>query len=121
MQLIRKESVPFLIVLVLVAVIIVLGVQLYIANQSLTIANNTVKTFQYDQKVLNFTKLFITKVLKADGEVGFEDRLQLENAVRSIDDKTIFDQWNKFVNAKTALDAQIEVKNLLEMLVNKIR
>jgi len=97
-----------------------LSVQLYIANHNLAIANNTVKTFQYDQKVLNFTKLFITRVLKADGEVGFEDRLQLENAVRSIDDKTIFDQWQKFVNAGTSLEAQIEVKNLLEMLVGKI-
>jgi len=120
MQLFRKESVPFLVILVLVAIVIVLSVQLYISSQSLAIANNTVKTFQYDQKVLNFTKLFITRVLKADGEVGFEDRLQLENAVRSIDDKTIFDQWQKFVNAGTSLEAQIEVKNLLEMLVGKI-
>lgn len=106
--------------LVLVAVVIVLSVQLYIANQSLTIADNTVKTFQYDQKILNFTKMFVGKVLKADGEVSFDDRLALENAVRGIDDKTVFDQWQKFINAKTALDAQIEVKNLLELLINKI-
>jgi hypothetical protein len=70
---------------------------------------------------LDFTKLFIAKVLKADGEVSFDDRLQLENSVRDINDKTIFDQWQKLINAKTALDAQIEVKNLLEMLVDKIR
>ena len=121
MQLIRRESLPFLVILILVAVVIVLSVQLYIISHNLAISDNTVKTFQYDQKVLNFTKLFIGKVLKADGEVNFEDRLQLENTVRDIDDKTIFDQWQKFVNAKTSLEAQIEVKNLLEMLVDKVR
>jgi len=120
MQIFRKESAPFLIILILAAVVIVLGVQLYIINQNLKLAQNTVKTFQYDQKVLNFTKLFIAKVLKADGEVSFDDRLALENSVRGIDDKTIFDQWQKFISAKTALEAQIEVKNLLEMLVGKI-
>ena len=120
MRLFRKESVPFLIIIALVAVVIILSVQLYISNQSLATASNTVKTFEYDQKVLNFSKLFITKVLKADGEVSFDDRLLLENSVRSIDDKSIFDQWQKFVNAKSSLEAQIEVKNLLEMLVDKI-
>lgn len=120
MQLFRKEGIPFLIILILAGAVIVLGVQYYIARQNLTAADNTVKTFQYDQKVLSFAKLFITKVLKADGEVSFDDRLALENAVRNINDKAIFDQWQSFINAKTALDAQIQVKNLLEMLINKI-
>lgn len=120
MQPFTRERIPFLIILILVAAVVILGVQWYIAGQSLKVSENTVKTFQYDQKVLNFTKLFITKVLKADGEVSFDDRLLLENSVRDINDKIIFDQWQKFINAKTALEAQIEVKNLLEMLVNKI-
>lgn len=120
MQLFRKESVPFLIILILVAVVLVLAGQYYIERQNLIIAQNTINALQYDQKVLNFTKMFIAKVLKADGEVSFDDRLLLENSVRDINDKNIFDQWQKFINAKTALEAQIEVKNLLEMLVNKI-
>jgi len=120
MQLFAKERIPFLIILILVAVVLVLGGQYYVERRDLVAAQNAVKTFQYDQKVLNFTKLFISKVLKADGEVSFEDRLLLENTVRAINDKTIFNQWQKFINAKTALEAQIEVKNLLEMLVNKI-
>ena len=120
MQIFKKESIPFLIIVILAAVALVLAGQYYIERRSLMASENTVKTFQYDQKVLNFTKLFIAKVLKADGEVSFDDRLNLENAVRSINDKTIFDQWQKFTNAKTAQEAQIEVKNLLELLVSKI-
>jgi hypothetical protein len=98
----------------------VLGLQYYIQGQTLIVAQNASKTFQYDQKVLDFTKLFIAKVLKADGDVSFDDRLQLETFVRNINDKTIFDQWQKFINAQTPLEAQIEVKNLLEMLISKI-
>ncbi len=120
MQIFARERVPALIILILVGALLVMAGWCYFEHQRLVVAENTVKTFQYDQKVLNFTKMFIGKVLKADGEVSFEDRLQLENAVRDINDKTIFDQWNKFVNAKTSLEAQIEVKNLLEMLVSKV-
>ena len=120
MQFFTRERIPSLIILILAGALIVLGVQYYIQRQNLIAAQNTVKTYQYDQKVLDFTKLFITKVLKADGTVSFDDRLALENAVRNINDKTIFDQWENFINAKTALDAQIQVKNLLEMLVDKI-
>lgn len=115
-----KERLPFLIILILAGLVIILAVQYFIHRQELLAAQNTIKTFQYNQKVLFFTKLFITKVLKAEGEVPFEDRLQLENAVRDINDKKIFDQWQKFINAKTSLEAQIEVKNLLEILINKI-
>lgn len=120
MQIFKKESIPFLIIVILAAAVLVLTGQYYITRQNLINSENTVKTFQYDQKVLNFTKLFITKVLKADGQVSFDDRLALENSVRNINDKIIFDQWQKFINAKTSLEAQIEVKNLLELLVNKI-
>ena len=113
MQIFRKEIIPFLAIIVLIAIVIVLGTQYYIQGKTLVLAENTVKTLQYDQKMLDFTKLFVTKVLKADGEVSFDDRLLLENTVRAIDDKAVFDQWQKFVNAQSSLEAQIEVKNLL--------
>jgi len=120
MQIYRRENIPFLIIIVLVATVLILAGQNYSERRDLIVAQNTIKTFQYNQKILDFTTMFITKVLKADGEVSFEDRLNLENTVRNIDDKTIFDQWQKFVNAKNEIEAQIEVKNLLELLINKI-
>ncbi len=73
-----------------------------------------------NEKIVNFIKLFIEKVLKSEGEVDFETRLALENAVRSIDDEEILNQWEKFTESDTEGQAQIEVKNLLEMLVSKI-
>lgn len=85
-------------------------------NQVKTIADakNT------NKKVLNFTKLFVEQVLKADGEVDFETRLELENAVRNLNDDEILSQWKKFTEAENENEAQTEVKNLLEILANKI-
>jgi len=72
-------------------------------------------------KVLSFAKLFIEKVLKAEGEIDFETRLELENAVRNIEDNDILFQWQRFVESETEEDAQVEVKNLLELLIDKIK
>lgn len=74
-----------------------------------------------NEKVLNFTKLFIEKVLKADKEVGFDDRIELETAVRDLNDAEILSQWKEFINSKDEKEAQQEVKDLLGMLVGKIR
>jgi len=76
---------------------------------------------EINEKVLNFTKFFIEKVLKAEGEVDFETRLKLENAVRDLDDEEILAQWQRFVDSESESEAQKEVKNLLELLVTKIK
>lgn len=72
-----------------------------------------------EQKILNFTSLFIEKVLKAQGEVPFEDRLRLETTVRDLGDKEVLDQWNAFVESTSEAEAQEEVKKLLSVLIKK--
>jgi hypothetical protein len=74
---------------------------------------------QFNNNVLDFYRLFIVKVLKTEGEVDFETRLQLETTVRELGDEEILAQWNKFTNSQTEEEAQREVKNLLELLVEK--
>ena len=83
-------------------------------NEELSIKNINIK-------ILDFNKLFIDNVLQNDNEVDFETRLNLENAVRDLKDNEILMQWNKFINSKTENQAQEEVKNLLEILINKIK
>ncbi len=75
----------------------------------------------FNEKVINFLDLFIEKVLKAEKEIDFDTRLEIENAIRQIGDQEILDQWNKFVNSRDEETAQKEVKNLLEILVKKIK
>lgn len=76
---------------------------------------------ELNEKVLNFTAMFIKKVLQADKEVNFETRLSLENAVREIKDEQIISEWQNFVESKTEIEAQESVKKLLEILISKIQ
>jgi len=116
-----NKVITLILILVLLAGNLVLGFKYYSVQKELGLVKQMLKTQQFNDKVLGFTTLFISKVLKAEKEVSFEDRLKLENAVRDIEDQDIFDQWQKFIQSKTEDQAQQEVKNLLEMLVKKIK
>lgn len=89
-------------------------------QQELEKTKETLTVQKTNEKILDFAKLFIEKVLKAESEIDFENRLSLENAVRNLGDEEILNQWQKFTGSKTEVESQTEVKNLLEMLVNKI-
>jgi|SRR3989338_5570594 len=74
-----------------------------------------------NEKVINFTSLFIKKVLQANTEVDFETRLSLENAVRELKDEEIMTEWTNFVGSSTETEAQNSVKKLLGILIDKIQ
>jgi len=120
MNLFTKRNGVILLILVLVSAVIVLFGQYLIVLQKQKIDQETLKLYQYNGKILTFTKLFVKSVLKSDGEVPLSEVLKLENAARDINNKPIYEEWQKFVNAKSPLEAQIEVKNLLEMLVDRV-
>lgn len=72
------------------------------------------------QKTIDFLKIFVAKILKAKGEVVFEDRLKLENAVRELGDAAVLGQWQKFVDSKESEVAQDNLKELLGLLVQRL-
>jgi hypothetical protein len=78
-----------------------------------------VKAEGINKQVAEFNQLFIEKVLRAQGDIDFDTRLQLENAARAIGDKEILAQWQKFTDSQTEAEAQVEVKNLLSLLAKK--
>jgi len=119
-SILTKRNVISFVFVVLLSGNIFLASQYYISLKNVQISQNKLLIYQYNEKVLNFSKLFIEKVLQAQEEVSFEDRLRLENAVRDLNNKDILNQWNKFTTSKTETQAQTEVKNLLELLINKI-
>lgn len=119
MQIFREKTIYYIIALLLLIDVICVD-QYFNYLERVKIAQNVLATCQHNEKIINFTKMFVSKILKAEGEVSFEDRLVLENAVRDINSKPIFDQWQKFVNAKNEIEAQIELKTLLELLINKV-
>jgi len=83
-------------------------------------AEKTIASQQVNEKILNFSQLFFEKVLQGTKEVSFDDRLQLENSVRALNDKEIFDSWTKFTNAKNQNEVQKNFYNLFQLLLNKI-
>ncbi len=117
----KREIVLIILVLLLVGSSVFLGYQYFNAQRQLQSVQARVENQQLNNRVLNFTKIFIAEVLKAQTEVDFETRLQLENAVRDLNDMEILSQWQAFTDSKTEAEAQNKVKDLLDMLVNKIK
>lgn len=76
---------------------------------------------QADSKILAFARLFTDKVLGGSKEVSFDDRLQLENSVRDLNDKEIFNSWQVFTKAKNAAETQKDFYNLFQLLLRKIK
>ncbi|MCS7200730.1 MAG: hypothetical protein NZ822_01090 [Patescibacteria group bacterium] len=74
-----------------------------------------------NEDVLNFTKFFIDNVIKVDREVSLETRLKMENEVRNLNDEQILKAWENFVNSQTEDEAQKNIRELLLILINKIK
>lgn len=97
------------------------GLNYFFVSRELNEAKTTQTKVETNTKVINFTEMFIKKVLQADKEVDFETRLTLENAVRDLNDKEVMAEWNKFIGSKTEAEAQNSVKKLLGILITKIQ
>ena len=113
------------IILTILVLLIVLGGIFFAVKYFLQIKENTklqkeITTQRTNGKVVSFLNLFIQKVLKTDKPVSFEDRLQLENAVRDINDSEILSKWEQFTGGVNETQIQKGVKDLLEVLAKKI-
>ena len=117
----KQKTILTIIILLLIIGSVYFGFGYLNTQEELRQARTALENQKTNKKVLDFTKLFIEKILKAETEVDFETRLKLENAIRNLDDKEILERCNKFVNSKNEGEAQSQVKNLLELLVNKIK
>lgn len=95
------------------------AVKYFSAQKELSQAKSFLEAVQSNKKYLDFNKMFIEKILKADGEVDIETRLELENAVRNLNDAEVLAQWKKFIDSPSEKDAQEAVKNLLGLLAEK--
>lgn len=109
------------VILILIAGNLTFGLLWFYAQKELSACQQKIAVQQTNDKTIDFAGLVVEKVLKAQGEVSFDDRLQLENTVRETKDQELLTQWNKFTASKNETDAQNEMKNLLGLLISKIR
>lgn len=110
------------IVLILVILLIASNVAWVIEHSS---QNAAIKKAQaelagvvYNKKVLAFQKLFVDKVLKSNGDVDFNTRVELQNSAKETNDETIIKAWNNFLASKTEGEGQARVKELLSLLAS---
>lgn len=116
----NQKTILTITILVLLAGVIFFGFKYSVVKKEIQQNRTALETQKTNKEVLEFAKLFIEKVLKAEAEVDFETRLKLESAVRDLGDEEILTQWQKFTESETEPEAQKEVRNLLEMLLSKI-
>lgn len=107
-------------IILLIFGVVFFGVDNYFKSKQIKELQAEADTRETNNGAIVFLDLFIKKVLRSEGEISFEDRLQLENAVRNIKDPVILEKWEKFTGAETEPQIQESVKNLLEALVKKI-
>ncbi|MBI3631674.1 MAG: hypothetical protein HY219_02310 [Candidatus Staskawiczbacteria bacterium] len=116
----KKNIIIIFFILSLIGNVFLIG-NYFLERKDLIKAQKNIEQDQINKKVIVFGNLFIEKVLKSEKDVSFDDRLALETAVRDLNDQEILSQWQKFTEAKVKEDAQKEVKNLLGLLLNKIK
>ena len=97
------------------------GLNYFLTRQELQEIKHIQGDVELNTKILNFTSMFIKKVLQAEQEVDFETRLSLENSVRDLKDEEVMAEWQKFIGSSTEAEAQNSVKSLLGLLVSKIQ
>jgi hypothetical protein len=109
------------IIAVSVALNVYLLVHVFLLSSELRDSKESFQIQQRDEKVLNFMKLFVNIILQGDSVVSFDDRLNLENAVRAINDQEIFDEWKEFTESSSSEKTQQIVGNLFNLLVEKLQ
>lgn len=115
----RFNKTTLLLIFLVIASNIVWGLEYASKKSQLDTASQELSTITQDKKILAFQKLFVDKVLNADGIVDFNTRVELQDAVTDIHDEAIAETWSAFLSAKTEADGQTKVKELLSLLADK--
>lgn len=121
MEMKNKKVIAEVFILILILGNMFFAYNYFISYKELQIIKSAQIKVELNQKIINFSEMFIEKVLQADKEVDFETRLSLENSVRDLKDEEVITEWQNFTVSKTEIDAQNSVKKLLGILVSKIQ
>ena len=111
-------------ILITLLILILIGSNVFFAMKYRTVQQGLYKVSEItasNEKILTFNKLFITKVLESQGEVSYEDRLKLENAVSDTGDTDIKNAWKNFLASATEAEAQKNVLALLNLFPAKVK
>lgn len=112
-----NKKIFIIIISLLLILVLLIGWQYFSLNKKMT------AIFQRDSRnaeILLFNQLFVDKVLNAKGEVSYQDRLNIESAIASINDKQISEAWQSFLASANEAEAQKRVLYMLSLFPQKI-
>lgn len=109
---------PSLITILCISVLanVVLG---FLVSDQLNKEYARAQEVEASSRLQEFRDLFDEKILLSDKEVDFETRLQLETAVRNLNDPQVLAQWEKFTQSTSKEEATVQARNLLGLLIKK--
>ena|SRR3989338_9266628 len=115
-----RKSLIIAIIVALTALNLTLAWQWIATAQQTEKLNQEVIRNDKNHKIIVFTQLLTDTVLNQDKEISFEDRLELEQAVRNLNDQEIFDQWQLFTKSTSDAETQKNFIDLIKLLLSKV-
>ena len=115
-----RKSLIIAIIVALTALNLTLAWQWIATAQQTEKLNQEVIRNDKNHKIVVFTQLLTDTVLNQDKEIAFEDRLELEQAVRNLNDQEIFDQWQLFTKSTSDAETQKNFIDLIKLLLSKV-
>ena len=115
----KKPSLLVTLGFILVALALIFGGLYYQTKRELTQQKKITAVCQQSSKILDFTNLFMSKVLLANKEVDFTSRLELEKAVKDLSNAKISAAWKAFTDSQDEQTAQANAEALLTLLLSE--
>jgi hypothetical protein len=115
-----RKSLIIGIIVSLIALNICLAWQWVFTVREIKLLNEEAVRNRKSHQIIIFTQLLTDTVLSQNREISFEDRLDLEKAVRDLNDQEIFDQWQKFTKSTGDIETQKNFTDLIKLLLIKM-
>ena|SRR3989344_7630202 len=103
--------------------LVLLNIVTWIAYKSesreLALTQSAIANAEQSKNILAFQKLFVEKVLNSNGTVDYDTRRSLEQSAGKTNDESVIAAWNAFLDAKTEIEGQARLKELLLTLADR--
>lgn len=73
------------------------------------------------KEIVNVLDLIISKILLSKDELDLNEKIFIDNKIKSLNDITIYNKWSAFLNSVSEDETQQNFKILLKTLVDKLK
>lgn len=77
--------------------------------------------YEVKKDIVNILDLLITKILLAKENLNLNEKIFIDNQMKSLNNQEIYSKWIDFLNSASEEEAQLRFKILLKTLVEKLK